>query len=77
VRLVSKHENQIIVGGIAVEPIPANDRTEITAEEFRDMMFERYGDRPSDDTVKALFQVCRKMPNGKMEVPIFLLNNTL
>jgi hypothetical protein len=77
VRLTSKEENMILVSGIAVEPIPANDRTEITSEEFRDLMFERYGDRPSDDTIKAIFKICRKLPDGKMEVPLFLLNNDL
>jgi hypothetical protein len=74
IRLESKAEHSVLVAGVVAEPLPANERMEVSPEEFHKLIHERYGSHPEDEIIKTIFKVCKKLPNGMMEIPAFLVN---
>lgn len=74
IRLASKNEYAIVAGGIGAEPLPANERIEISAEDFRRIIRDRYGSRPEESVMAAIFKLCKKMPNGMIQIPMLMFN---
>lgn len=63
----------ILAAGVEVEPLTTLAKVELSKEEFYTLIRERYGSRPSDETIQNIFKACRSLPNNMMEIPACLL----